>query len=102
MTRKELKIMTALIADKERDLVVYEQAMINFSAMLRDGKFNPALLKHGSNRDSDNLVNMVYTDIKRAFPRDNDVQERENRVKELEEEVHRLRHRPFLQRLLNK
>jgi len=101
MTRKEIKIMLALLAEKERDLVVYEQAMINFSVMLRDEKYNPALLQQGS-IDANNLVEMVYNGIKRAFPRDCDVKEREDKIKELEDEVFRLKHRPFLHRLLNK
>lgn len=94
MKKEELKHLTELIAEKERDLVVYEQAMINFSAMLRDTKFNPAILEHGSER-TEEFTEMVYNDIKNAIPRDVDVQE-------LEAEISRLKGRSLWQRILNK
>ena len=101
MNQKEIEHLTVLIAEKERDLVVYEQAMVNFSAMLSDKKFNPAILKHGSER-TEGFTEMVYNDIKNAFPRDVDIQKHENELKELKAENYRLKHRSFLQRILNK
>lgn len=38
MEKSEIEYFASLLLEKERDIVVYEQAMINFLAMLRGSK----------------------------------------------------------------
>lgn len=45
MSKEELNYLTEKLATQERDLVLCRQAMINFSVMLRDNGFNPAILE---------------------------------------------------------
>lgn len=101
MRKEELQNLGELIAEKERDLVVYEQAMVNFSAMLRDNKFNPALLEHGSER-ADMLIEMVYKEIANVFPRAKEMRKKDEHILELEQELKRLKSRNLWRRIFNK
>ena len=101
MSKEELNYLTEKLAAQERDLVLCRQAMINFSAMLRDNGFNPAILEQGS-EEIEHLIEAIYIAIKEKLPRIQEENVKDKRIQELVGEIYRLKHRTLLQRILNR
>ncbi len=101
MSKEELNYLTEKLVSQERDLVLCRQAMINFSAMLRDNSFDPAILEQGS-EEIEPLIGAVYIEIKKTLPRIHEENEKDKKIQKLVGEVYRLKHRTLLQRILNK
>lgn len=68
MEKSEIEYFASLLMKKERDIVVYEQAMINFIAMLKGSRKDPAVLLHGSKTAND-LINAVCCEIAKVLSR---------------------------------
>lgn len=66
MEKSEIEYFASLLLEKERDIVVYEQAMINFLAMLRGSRRDPAVLLQGSKTAND-LTSAVSREIVRVM-----------------------------------
>lgn len=66
MEKSEIEYFASLLLEKERDIVVYEQAMVNFIAMLRGSRRDPAVLLHGS-KTADDLIDIVCREIAKAL-----------------------------------
>ena len=101
MNQTDIKEMIDRIEEKERDIVVCKQAMVNFSAMLRNDKYSPALLQDASPEVSD-LLNMVYNDIRKVLPRVREAHWKDEQIERLATEVKRLKSRTLMERIRNK
>lgn len=101
MKKNELMELARLIEEKERDLTICRQAMMNFSAMLRDATYKPAILEQASEQTND-LIGMVYNDIRKAMPRIKDEHWKDAQIERLAAEVIELKNRTLWQRILNK
>lgn len=66
MEKSEIECFASLLSEKERDIAVYEQAMINFLAMLRGSRRDPAVLLQGSKTAND-LTDAVSREIKKVL-----------------------------------
>lgn len=101
MKKNELMELARLIEEKERDLTICRQAMMNFSAMLRDDTYKPAILEQASEQ-IDDLIGLVYNDIRKAMPRIKDEHWKDEQIKRLAAEVVELKNRTLWQRIRNK